>query len=178
MNLKKYKILSVFIIFLLMFPLHYVYDKFPNSLTSIFCPVNESIWEHLKLIFTSYMIYGIISYFVYIKNKIDVNNFIFDLFITSIINIIIFLIIFIPIYNVIGENLVVTLSIFFVTEIITQFISYFILKKDNIKYLNIISFILIIVSYIIFGYLTYNPIKTELFFDPINKSYGINTYVI
>ena len=54
MNLKKYKILSVFIIFLLMFPLHYVYDKFPNSLTSIFCPVNESIWEHLKLIFTSF----------------------------------------------------------------------------------------------------------------------------
>ena len=44
--------------------------------------------------------------------------------------------------------------------------------------LNIISLILIIISYIIFAYLTYNPIKTELFFDTQEEKYGINSYFI
>ena len=32
--------------------LHFVYDWWPNALTAIFTPVNESVWEHLKLLFS------------------------------------------------------------------------------------------------------------------------------
>lgn len=31
--------------------LHFFYDIFPNPLVAIFAPVNESVWEHLKLLF-------------------------------------------------------------------------------------------------------------------------------
>ncbi len=31
--------------------LHFVYDLLPNAVTAVFSPVNESIWEHLKLLF-------------------------------------------------------------------------------------------------------------------------------
>ena len=32
-------------------PLHFLYDCFPNPVTALFSPVNESLWEHGKLIF-------------------------------------------------------------------------------------------------------------------------------
>ena len=31
--------------------LHFLYDVWPNPLTAVLAPVNESVWEHLKLFF-------------------------------------------------------------------------------------------------------------------------------
>ncbi len=31
--------------------LHFLYDLWPNPLTAVFAPVNESVWEHLKLLY-------------------------------------------------------------------------------------------------------------------------------
>ena len=36
-----------------------------------------------------------------------------------------------------------------------------------------ISILFIIITYLIFIYLTYNPIKCKLFKDPVDKYYGI-----
>lgn len=178
MNIKKFKILSCLIIFLMMFPFHFEYKVFPNSITSIFFPVNESIWEHMKLIYTTFIFYGVIESIFYYKKKININNLIFNNFISAITCIIIFLIMFLPMYFRFGENMIITFIILFISICITEFISFQLYKKNNIKYLNVISFILIIISYIIFGYLTYNPIKNFMFFDHLKEIYGINTYLI
>lgn len=177
MSLKTVKILGTFIIFFLCFPIHFLYDWLPNSLFSIFFPVNESIWEHMKLIYTSFVIYGIIDYIILIKNKINFNNFLLQLFIIPIIGIILYLLIFIPIYNMIGENMVVSIGLLFVIIIIEQILSYYLLNYKPIKYQNIIGIIGIIVVYIILGYLTYKPIENYIFFDQKDSKYGINIYV-
>ena len=57
MSLKKLKILGVIMAFLLCFPLHFLYDKIPSFITSIISPVNESIWEHMKILFWKYTIF-------------------------------------------------------------------------------------------------------------------------
>lgn len=31
--------------------LHFLYDVLPTPLTALFAPINESVWEHLKLLF-------------------------------------------------------------------------------------------------------------------------------
>ena len=31
--------------------LHFLYSPFPNPITALFAPVNESLWEHCKLVF-------------------------------------------------------------------------------------------------------------------------------
>ncbi len=31
--------------------LHFLYDLLPSPLTALFSPINESVWEHLKLLF-------------------------------------------------------------------------------------------------------------------------------
>jgi hypothetical protein len=35
--------------------LHFLYDLLPCPLTALFAPVNESIWEHLKLVYWPYL---------------------------------------------------------------------------------------------------------------------------
>lgn len=35
--------------------LHFLYQWWPNPITALFSPVNESLWEHLKLIFWPYL---------------------------------------------------------------------------------------------------------------------------
>ncbi len=177
MSLKTIKIIGLIGIFILCFPFHFIYDWFPNSLFSIFFPVNESIWEHMKLIYTSFVVFGIFDYLLLKKHNIKYNNFLLQLFIVPIIGIIIFLAIFIPIYNILGENMLITLTLLFLIILIEQIISYYLLRANNIKYQNIIGIIGIIVVYIIFGYLTYKPINNKIFFDESNSKYGIDIYV-
>ena len=62
MNLKKIKIINVIGTFLLCFLIHEAYSIFPNTLFSIFFPVNESIWEHMKMLFTAILVFGLIEY--------------------------------------------------------------------------------------------------------------------
>ena len=35
--------------------LHFLYDLFPNGVTALLAPVNESLWEHVKLIYWPYL---------------------------------------------------------------------------------------------------------------------------
>lgn len=177
MNLKAIKIIGFFVIFLLCFPFHFLYDWLLNSLFSIFFPVNESIWEHMKLIYTSFVFYGIFDYLLLKKNKIVFNNFLIQLFLIPIIAIFIYLIIFIPIYKIIGENMIISIGLLAVVILIEQILSYFILQYKEIKYQNIIGIIGIILIYIIFGYLTYKPIENYIFYDTVKDKYGINIYV-
>ena len=177
MNLKTIKIIGVFAIFSLCFLFRFLYDWLPNSLFSIFFPVNESIWEHMKLIFSSYVFYGIFDYLLIKKNNIKYNNFLIQLFLVPIIGIILYLIVFIPIYNKIGENMIISIGLLFIIIIIEQIISYFILQFKEIKYQNFIGIIGIILIYIIFGYLTYKPIENYIFYDTVKDKYGINIYV-
>ena len=178
MNLKKDKIIAIIGIFILSFIFHFTYNIFPSSITAIFFPVNESIWEHQKLIFTSIIFYGIIDYILLQKFRIKYNNFFTSLFISAITIIPIFMIMYLPLYHKIGPKMVLNIGIMLVAIIISQIISYYILSTRNYNKFNLISLILIIISYIIFAYLTYNPIKSELFFDTKDEKYGINNYNI
>ena len=176
MTLKRARIISTIGIFLLCFLFHFIYAWIPSYITAIFFPVNESIWEHMKLLFSAVVMYGIIDYIILQKFKVKYNNFFTNLFVTGISIIPIYLIMFLPVYYKIGENMIITIGIMLIAIIISQVISYYILKADDLDKLNIISLILIIMTYIVFAYLTYYPIKTELFFDTQEEKYGLNNY--
>lgn len=178
MTLKKSRIISTIGIFLLCFLFHFLFDWLPSSITAIFFPVNESIWEHMKLLFSAVVFYGIIDYIILQKFKIKYNNFFTSLFVSAITIIPIYLIMFLPIYYKIGENMIITIGIMLLSIIFSQIINFKIFKKNKFDKLNIFSFILIIISYIIFAYLTYFPIKKPLFFDIKEEKYGLNNYRI
>ena len=175
LNLKQIKIIAIFGIFFISFIVHFLYELFPNILFSFIFPVNESIWEHMKILFTSTLLYGIIDYILLKKNNIKYNNFPFQLYFTAIITIPIYLTIYLPIYNLIGENLIISILLLFIVYIISQYISYNLLRYKELKILNNIALPIIISMYILFIYLTYNPPHTYIFYDTKEKNYGIIT---
>ena len=69
MNLKKIKVISILGIFILSFISHFMYDLFPNIIFSFIFPVNESIWEHMKILYTSILLYGFIDKYLLNKYK-------------------------------------------------------------------------------------------------------------
>lgn len=173
MNKRNLKILGAIIAFALCFPLHFLYDKLPSFITSIFSPVNESIWEHMKILFTSIILSGVIQKIIVILKKEKINNICFSNFIGAISSIPIFLVMFLPIYYIIGENMIVAITIMLLSIIIAEIISYIIMNKEDFKFENKTIFFVITV-YIIFTILTYYPLEIDLFMDPKTHTYGIN----
>ena len=171
--MKKIKIIGVFVIFALSFLSHFMYEWFPNDLFSIILPVNESIWEHMKLLVTPVLIFVLIEYIIYRKKDISYNNFVLSYSISMIFGIIIYLLIYLPIHYIFGHSAIFAIGLLFITFIIIEIISYYIMQYRNIKYSNVIGLLIIGLMYIVFGYLTYNPIEIDMFYDKSKNIYGI-----
>ena len=170
MSLKKSRVIAIVGTFVLAFLCHFMYQLLPNFAFSIFFPVNESIWEHMKILYTSILLYGIVDFFV--LKRVYSHNFFLNLFVLSFSSIVIYLALFLPIYYSIGENMFLAIGLMLVTYIIVYIMSYYILSMDE-KNNMIIWILLMIMGYIILGYLTYRPFKNDLFFDPRDEVYGI-----
>lgn len=171
--MKKTRIYAVIGIFMLSFLCHFVFEFFPCVLTSIFFPVNESIWEHMKILFTATLLYGIIDHVILTKKNISFNNFSLQLFTSAFLAIPIFLIIYLPVHYLFGEFLPLTLTIMLITYIICQYISYKILTFKDTPLLNQLSIILIIITYVVLTYFTYYPFESYIFYDTTKGIYGI-----
>ena len=171
--MRKIKIVGIFIIFGLSFISHFIYELVPNTLFSILFPVNESIWEHMKLLVTPVALFSLFEYIFYRRKNIEFNNFILSYSISIILGILIYLIVYLPIDYIFGHSAIVAIGLLFIVFVIMQIISYYIMNYKNIKYSNIMGVGIIILLYIVFGYLTYKPIENDLFYDTQKKIYGM-----
>ena len=124
MNNKKVLFIETITIFLSMFLFHNIYNWFPNFLTASFFPVNESLFEHLKLMFTTQIIISLIIYLILKIKRIKFSNYLLGLLVSTIVTISLFFLIYLPIYNRFGENLFLTMSIYLITLIIGNIIFY------------------------------------------------------
>lgn len=172
MTLKKFRIIFIFLLFFLSFLWHYVYDLLPNLITSIFFPVNESIWEHMKIIYGVILIGTIIEIIIYNKYNIKNNNKYIAMMAKPLLGVIIYLVLYLPLFKLFQDNLIMSLSIMLLVYFIIQYIGFRIYEMDELN-INILPIIIIILSYILFGILTYYPPRTFLFFDYLNIGYGI-----
>ena len=172
LNLKKLKIINVVIFFALSFLWHFVYDLIPNFVTAIFFPVNESIWEHMKIIFGVIIFGSLISLILMQKFKIKYNNFYVEIIIKAILGVIFYLAIFIPLYNIFGENMFISITLMLITYIVMEFIGYKILLLDELD-IKILPIILIVLCYILFALLTFYPPHNTIFFDENKLIYGV-----
>ena len=175
MTLKRLKVFSVFGMFILCFLTHFLYNFFPNTLFSIFFLVNESIWEHMKMMTSSILIWSVLEYFLYKKFRVNHNNFALSLFLEIILSIIIFLIIYLPIYHFTGSVFILNLIVLFISLYFVNIISYYILKLRPL-HKEVLGIIGIILVYIIMGILTYNPPFNYIFYDMVQNKYGIKIY--
>ena len=165
----KYILISSISIFMLNVLVHYVYNILPFDIVAIIFPTNESIFQHVKMIFTSFLIFYLILFFM--KRRFKYNN----IFLTNIISVPISIIFFLSIYLIIrfrfGEIMIVTFILLFISIMLGQALSYNFLKKDNDASLNMLSLIIIVIIFIIMGYFTFNPIHNDMFWDSEHETY-------
>lgn len=178
MKLKNIKIIGCFGVFITCFISHFVYDIFPCLFTSILFPVNESIWEHMKLLFTSFFLYSFIELFLLKKFKLLYHNFLLSTLFSSIIIIPTYLILYLPIFKAFGEYLFISLILLFISIVLTEFSSYFILSTNTIKFNPCLFFVTTFCLYFVFGILTFYPIKNYMFLDILDNSYGCDLYLV
>lgn len=171
LNLKKWKILSIFLIFALSGLSHFLYDWFPNFFTSLIFPVNESIWEHNKIIIFSFLILTLLEK-IYYKDK---KNVLYSGIISSLLCCTLVMLIFTPIYLYIlkmQDNMIVTFIIFFISIAVSEYLNFKLLQQEYNYKKEKLSILLWIFIFILNGILTYFPPHFVLFYDFSNNTYG------
>ncbi len=173
MKLKYLKLIGVIIAFLLCFLLHFLYDLIPCFITSVIAPVNESIAEHMKILFGSILISGVIQKIIVKLKHLSYKNVCISNVIASLLSIPIFLVIYMPIYNAIGENLLLTIFLMLIVIIISQIITIFIINIKKDLHMENLAILFVIIIYMVFAVLTYDPPERSIFMDPKTLNYGI-----
>ncbi len=174
--IKKLQIISAIFSIILGTLLHFTFELFSNNLfIASFSAVNESVWEHLKLVFFPMLIFAIIEYFL-LKNYDNKNNYIFSKTIGIIFAIIFITIFFFTYTGIIGNSyFIIDIFSFLFAIIFGEFICYKLLIKNNeinnfLKYICVFILLILFFSFIFF---TYFPPKINYFKDPLKNDYGI-----
>lgn len=171
MTNKKRIVTGTIVILLLSAIFHGIYEKFPNVVTSLLFPVNESIWEHNKLVFLSFLVWAICDKLFFKNDK----SVFFRTFIAMIICIILLDTSFSIVYFFVLEkkhNLIITLLIYTISIIVSSIVGQRIRLKNDRK-TEIYAFSGYIVVFIILSVLTYRPPHLPIFCDYTGNFYGI-----
>lgn len=153
--------------------LHFVFEwSNGNKLAALFAPVNESVWEHMKLLFFPYFAYTIYERVMLDKDK-------FNVFFAKYVGIVIGMSVTVGIYYI-SQALCdkdiswVNLASFFVGVAVAYLVSCCIIKSSIGNGLpNGVSFALFVITILIFFLFTFYPPIVDLFEDPQNFTYGI-----
>ena len=168
MTLKK-NLIAFVIISILGTIGHFLYEwTGENQIIGFFSPVNESTWEHLKLLFFPTVIYSVFEYFI-IKEKPQ--NYISAVVISVIRGMLAIVVLFYTQKGILGYSIdFINILIYYIS------VFYMIIMKQKIinrqKYSNKISqWVWAIIGFIIallFIFFTNNPPSLGIFIPPIN----------
>ena len=172
MKIKTWQIITVIICLILGVLLHFTYEwSGGNMLVGLFSAVNESAWEHLKLIYYPTLLMAIIGYFIIGKRT---DNYWLAQAIGMLTEIAFTIIFFYTYTGVIGTNFDwLNIATFVVAILLGGFVTYKLLrtrKTYNAEWASIIFLIILLFSFILY---TFNPPQIALFKDPITGTYGI-----
>lgn len=171
MKIRNYQIASVIFVCILGTLLHFTYEFLgENIFVATFSAVNESVWEHLKLLFFPMFLTTIIGYFYMEKNA---PNFLCSKTLGILVSMLFIIIFFYTYTGIIGTSIVfIDIASFFVAVILGEYLSYK-LMITNFKCNNIIAIIILTITLICFIVFTYLTPKIGIFRDPVTNQYGI-----
>lgn len=164
-HLKYYIIVGIIFVLITGTFSHFLYNWTGNNyIVGLFTPVNESIWEHMKLLFFPALIY---SFFIVVKfHKIYpciTSSLCFGILIGTL---------FIPIFyyaytSILGKNLfILDIGIFILSVILTFWLSYRLTLSCKLKPYTFLFCCLIGILFICFILFTTTPPVLQIFKDP------------
>lgn len=173
-KLIKWQIIAIVVSIIAGTLLHFAYQLSGNSkIIAWFVPVNESVWEHLKLAFYPMLIMAFIEYF-YVR-KIS-NNYIEAKTIGIFTAISFIVIAFFTYTGILGITILpLDISIFIISIILGEYISYRLMKRKNESNIKTKILAILILSFLLFCFIlfTYCTPQVNLFRDYLTGMYGI-----
>ena len=170
-KVRNFQIFSTIFTFIVGTLLHFTFELSGSNLKfAIFSAINESTWEHLKLLYFPMLlstIFGIILF----KNRIP--NFLCSKTIGLLTSMCFTIIFFYTYTGVLGNNIAfIDISSFFIATLLGEYVGYkLILSKFNCN--NKVSIIVLLALFISFLVFTYFTPNIGIFKDPITGQYGI-----
>ena len=177
MNIKKWQIFASIFCLILGTILHFTYEWFNyNVIVGLFSTINESVWEHLKLLFYPMFFISIIGYFK-IGRKLC-NYWYAQMY--GIVFALIFVVVFFYTYKgiIVRSFFLLDIASFIIGILLGEYIVYKMLKQKEmckLEALSIITSIIILLCFLIF---TIYPPILPLFEDPIYGTFGIKSIKI
>ena len=170
-----FMIISIIFISIFGTAAHFLYDFFNhNKFVGLFCAVNESTWEHMKICLTPTIIWSFIDCIMYGNNL----NYFLAKFIS--LSVIVFLmpIMFYSYKFLFKRNSVFyNISSFYIVVIVSQLLFFNLIKLNIINNLIVIlscvGIFIILICYFLF---TFKPPRNFLFRDPITNKFGFSAH--
>ena len=157
---------------------HFAYQySSNNTLIGAFAPVNESVWEHLKLIMFPALAVSFVEFLIYGSKT---QGFVASKGIAAILGMIFVVASYYTYIGIAGNHFFIADIIIFIfgsaiSVLGASFIRENFKNKLNDK-ITILTMICVTVLTIMFIYFTFNPPMCELFKDPISEDYGAILY--
>lgn len=171
MNIYLVLLISFFLLSVIGSLTHFTHGWFKKGiLLHMFSALNESTWEHMKMLVAPTILVGILQYIFLRDRYINIFNSILILMSVELITM--------PLLYETLKRLVkkvpfpITILIFFLSIIFGLLAEYLILSNGIVILTEIVSFILVVVIVGIFGIFSYYPPKISLLKDPITGRYG------
>lgn len=171
-KLKKWEILGFIFTVALGTLGHFLYDLTgQNQLVGRFFAVNESTWEHLKLLFFPYVLFSVAEWFYIGKNY---KSFAFSKAFGVLSGMIFIVAMFYTYTGVLGRSIdFFNILIFVIGTALSFFVSYKILSAGSKVTLKLPSVIILILIAVLFVAFTTNPPEIGIFKDPVTGGFGI-----
>ena len=168
----KFQIISTIFSMILGALFHFTYNwSNKNLLVGSFSAVNESTWEHLKLLFFPMFITAIIGYF-YIGKTIP--KFLCAKTIGIVCSILFTVVFFYTYTGILGTNFaILNILTFLFSVILGEFLAYKIIVS-SCSCNNKIAIIILVILFLCFIVFTFSPPEIGLFKDPVTGKYGIH----
>lgn len=165
----KWLCLGIPIAFILGTFFHYVFELSGNNpIVGLFVPINESIWEHLKLAFYPLLLWNIIGYFKYRHDlTFKGRSYLIASMISPIVAPIIITTFYYTLLGGFGiHSIVLDIFSLFLADFLGQLLAYHVYKNGNFKVGVLILFtFLTIVTIIMYAYFTAYPPAYPIFLD-------------
>ncbi|WP_242657980.1 DUF6512 family protein [Lachnoclostridium phytofermentans] len=174
---QNWILLGIPILFIIGFFMHYIYEWSGNSLiVGIFAPINESVWEHLKLTFWPMLIWWIAGYIILgKKNNISASQWFTSCTVAELICPLVVLCFYYTYTGALGiESLILDIFSLFLGIAVAQGLALHVYKYARFSqyclYISVAILILLAVTFTVF---TFAPPLFPLFKDSVTGKYGI-----
>ena len=164
-HLKRYTIIGIIFVLITGTLSHFLYDwTRGNHIVRLFTPINESVWEHMKLLFFPMLLYSLTMILKFHRKYSCITSALCFGILTGAF--------LIPLFYygytfILGKNVfILDISTFILSIIIAFWLSYRLTLSCRLESYTPILCIMVFILFICFLVFTYHPPQASIFQDP------------